>query len=526
MLAPFLSAYFTLNLLVALAWGILFLASKLRPMSQSVILRFHYFALPLVLACTLASPLMPGQNFEHSAKVWSATSLRDFSEQYKKAEGSGFLNLPAASKAVSFGTEKVGWISGGTFALLLLALAYRLTHDLRSLFRIRRRSFTVKKLAGITITTNDEITVPFTYWLPGELTLVLPTDLLGSPTDYKIAVAHELQHHRQQDTRWIYGIWMLRTLCAPNPFAHLWARWVMETQEFACDEALVHQKKVNSQAYARCLVTVAETANRQNFIPACATGLIFLAERNLLRRRIESMKQAKRTHKQTALALGAILLTALSATAYAAKGLVQDRRVTIAQAQAMKVVAQKDSSISIEVNEAVVRQLNRFLGTADGRAYMRASLQRMESHRRMVEETIARYNAPPELLALPLWESGYRNLEEAKNFMKAAGVWQFIPSTARKYGMRVDEQVDERLNVEKETDAAIRYLTSNFLFFSDWRLSLMGYNMGEGAVQKGIEKHGTRDPWKLIKLGVEGDSEYLAGFMAVLIIMKNPGSLD
>ncbi|MGE3261684.1 MAG: M56 and MltD domain-containing protein [Bacteriovoracia bacterium] len=533
MLAVILSSYLALNVLVLLAWGILVICTlalkkAASPISASALLRLHYFTLPLLLACTLASSLIPGENFRPAARVWSASSMRNFNQDYQRSEGGGFLRLNAGKKIGAMTTHKIIWAGSTLGTLLLLALALRLSRDLRALARIRKRSFLVKKIHGISITTNDEITVPFTYWIPGELTVVLPTGLLGSLVDYKIAITHELQHHRQRDTLWIYAIWLLRTSCAVNPAAHLWARWMMETQEFACDETLVDRKKVDSQAYARCLVTVAQTANRQNFIPACATGLLFLAERNILRRRIESMKNVTRMKhtKLTALALGAILLASLGATSYAAKGLVQDRRVTMAQAEAMQAIAQKDTTFPIVVNDLVLKQLNRFLGTAEGRNFMRQSLQRMKNFQGVVGDKLEKYKAPAELMAVPIVESGYQNLEQPKSGGQGAGLWQFIPSTARVFGMRVDEKIDERLNVEMETDAGIRYLSANNLQFRDWQLALMAYNMGERSVQKAIVETGSRDAWKLVRAGYENDTEYLARVTAVIIILKNPGSVD
>jgi beta-lactamase regulating signal transducer with metallopeptidase domain len=66
-------------------------------------------------------------------------------------------------------------------------------------------------------------------------------------------------------------------VCVLNPAIYFWNRWIYEIQEFACDEALIGRRRVNSQAYARCLVEVAQTAIVQKKrAPVCATGLTFL----------------------------------------------------------------------------------------------------------------------------------------------------------------------------------------------------------------------------------------------------------
>lgn len=533
MLASLLSLYLSANILLALAWGILqaghWLLRKIgRPLRASASLRLHYFTLPLVVTCLLLSPLLPGQNFRPAAQVWSAGSMKSFARDYTENQRRGFFRLSSRPGSPMVKTDHLGKAGFAFAALLFAALLLHIGRDFKTILRIRRRSFTIKKIGRVVITTNGEISVPFTYWFPGGLTVVLPTSLLSNAPDTKIALTHELQHHRQGDTRWIYALWLLRAIGALNPFAHLWVRWVLETQEFACDEALVSLKKVDSKAYARCLVTVAETANRQEFYPACATGLIFLTERNLLKRRIEYMQviQGRKKSRKSALAIAAVLLATLTTATYAAKGLVQDRRVSFAQAEKMRERAQSKTDIPVVVNGPVVRQLNRLLGTQEGRTYLRASLARMEIYQEMVHRKITQAGAPAALVAVPLHESGYQNLPQRQKGGKSAGIWQFIPETARIYGLRVDQKVDERLDPEKETNAGLLYLSGLYRRFHDWQLALMAYNMGERALQNAIDESGSREPWELIRQGYEGDRDYLAGFMAMLIIQQNPDSLD
>lgn len=129
-------------------------------------------------------------------------------------------------------------------------------------------------------------------------------------------------------------------------------------------------------------------------------------------------------------------------------------------------------------------------------------------------------------LAVPLVESGYRNLKQAPRGPWGAGLWQFIPQTARNYGLRVDEKVDERLDEGKLTDAAFRYLNSNHQRFQSWELALLAYNVGENRVQQGIDGTGSRDAWTLIARGYEGDTRYLAKVMAALLILGRPEALN
>ena len=199
----------------------------------------------------------------------------------------------------------------------------------------------------------------------------------------------------------------------------------------------------------------------------------------------------------------------------------------MAQAKAMAVRAQSETGFPVVVNDLVLKQLNRYVGTTEGREFMRDSLARMKNYKIVIGDYLQKYGVPEEIMAVPIIESGYQNLTQARNTsMKAAGLWQFIPQTARNYGLRVDAEKDERLDVNLLTDAAMRYLQSNNLRFKDWHLSALAYNMGENAVQKGMDTLDSRDAWTLIRNGFEGDKDYLPKLMAAILIMRNPDSVQ
>ncbi len=141
------------------------------------------------------------------------------------------------------------------------------------------------------------------------------------------------------------------------------------------------------------------------------------------------------------------------------------------------------------------------LATPSGQAHVQASLDRYADHRRVVQRALATHDVPEALAALPVVESGYRNLDASPNLMGAAGLWQFIPPTARTYGLRVDDQVDERLDVRKASDAAARLLADLHDRYGDWGLALSAYNHGPRRVDAAIEAHDTADVWSLIELG-------------------------
>ena len=239
-------------------------------------------------------------------------------------------------------------------------------------------------------------------------------------------------------------------------------------------------------------------------------------------------KETKTTGRSISLAMGALITVAMAATAYASTGLVQDRRVTLGQANAMAEKAQSQTGFPIVVNDLVLKQLNRYVGTPEGRDFMKNSLQRMANYKSTIGSYVAKYGAPTELMAVPIVESGYQNLtqEQSGTSMKSAGLWQFIPATARNFGLRVDDQKDERLDVGLNTDAALRVLQSDKLRFNDWQLAVLAYNMGEIAVQNAINATGSRDAWNLIRKGYEGDKDYLPRVIAAILIMNNPESVE
>jgi beta-lactamase regulating signal transducer with metallopeptidase domain len=532
-LAQILSTYVTLNILVMLAFAVLWAwryltEKKDSQTSASSELRVHYIVLGAIIAITLIHPFLPKKPiFQPAAKVWSAQSIKSFPDQYKAPDKGGYLNFPVGGSMATMDAEKVSIVLLIISILVLGLGSARILKDIRTLRKIRRTSYLVRRIGQVSIFANDDIAVPFSYWFPGSSDVVIPNSILARNVDYRIAVVHELQHHRQTDTKWVYLIWILRIVCVLNPVVHLWSRWLSEIQEFACDEALVDRKKVESRQYIRCLVEVAETTVNQRFVPVCATGLTFLIERNLLKRRIEKMISANsRTKKSTGWVIGGAVVALMAATAFASQGLVQDRRVSMADAQRMADNARKQSEFPVVVNDLVLTQLNRYIGTPEGREFMRLSLQRMENYRAIVEAKISEYQVPVELAAIPIIESGYQNLDPNTTPGVGAGIWMFLAQTARQYGLRVDVQVDERLNSELLTDAAMRYLKGGKLRFNDWLLAVLGYNIGDNKVLEGIEATGSRDAWVLVRNGYENDKDYLAKLMAAILIMRNPESVE
>lgn len=112
---------------------------------------------------------------------------------------------------------------------------------------------------------------------------------------------------------------------------------------------------------------------------------------------------------------------------------------------------------------------------------------------------LASHGVPPEFLYLALLESGMN--PEAQSPAQAVGLWQFTDATARRYGLVIDDEVDERLDQLRSTGAAARYLRDLHKQFGSWELAAAAYNAGPGRVRRALAKTGAESYWDLIEVG-------------------------
>ena len=191
----------------------------------------------------------------------------------------------------------------------------------------------------------------------------------------------------------------------------------------------------------------------------------------------------------------------------------------------VQILVRNSSGFPLVANDRVLSELNGYLTSPSNRHDLRSAFRRLDRLRPALVAKLGEYHAPQDLLAVPVVESGYRNLPQSRNPLHAAGLWQFLRATGRHFGLRIDNSIDERLDELKETDAAIRYITAARMRFNDWPLALLSYNAGEETVQRWIDRTSSRDAFRLIEAGFEGDARYLAKIMAVALIIKNPSLL-
>jgi len=179
------------------------------------------------------------------------------------------------------------------------------------------------------------------------------------------------------------------------------------------------------------------------------------------------------------------------------------------------------SAIPLDMNEEVQAQINRFAGPE--RRFFIASYQRAGMYMPMIQKELKVAGLPEELIWLPLIESGYKT--QALSPARALGLWQFIPSTGYKFGLERTLYVDERLDPEKSTRAAIAYLRELHGLFGDWSTALAAYNCGEGRVLRTIRDQNINyldNFWDLYRKLPRETAQYVPRFLAVLHILKDP----
>ncbi len=494
--------------------------------------------LPSTLVIQQRTELMP-----RNAQIWSAASMQDVD---RGSEKSHRIEISVASSEVSVPLQPAITMTAGLLLMGVTLFAIALLIEAARIRRIITDAQTIARRGHVRVMCSQAVCVPFSFWLPGSHFIVLPADLILRPADLRMAIRHEAQHHRQFDTRVTYIYQLLRALFFWNPAVHWLYKSVAELQEFACDEVLIRQQKVPAHAYCVCLMRVAEAAVNPQRMSMC-TSMLGGSGRSMLKSRIEALlaERPSAGRVPVAMALGGVTLALMSGMTVAFSATIQDRRITPEVAQQMLVSARQrseflpaappqvllaavrpDDDFPLAVNERVIEQLNRLLGTPDGRAFVRSSLQRMQEHEALIVGALARYGLPAELIAVPLVESGYRNLPHDGDPRHGVGLWMFIEPTAREFGLTVNASSDERLNVALETDAAMRMFDQLYQRFGDWGLALLAYNAGERLVEQGIRATGSRDVWQIIEHGYENDPDYLARVTAVLLIMKNPTALE
>lgn len=196
------------------------------------------------------------------------------------------------------------------------------------------------------------------------------------------------------------------------------------------------------------------------------------------------------------------------------------KRILEIYASRQIVVTGQHNEIPITMNAYVKAEIKRFTGPE--RRFFIQSMERAARYRPYIIQELKKAGLPEELSWLPLVESGFKL--RALSSARALGLWQFIPSTGHKFGLNRNHYIDERMDPEKSTLAAIAYLNELHALFGDWTTALASYNCGEYRVLRTIRRQKINyldNFWDLHQNLPRETSRYVPRFLATLHIVNN-----
>ncbi len=174
------------------------------------------------------------------------------------------------------------------------------------------------------------------------------------------------------------------------------------------------------------------------------------------------------------------------------------------------------SPFQLECNEQTLSTIRFFVEKRRG--FARVVLGRSKLYFDMFEEKLAEYNLPMELKYLAVIESGLR--PTVKSRAGALGLWQFMYGTGRMFDLQENSYIDERMDPEKATDAACRYLKKLYGIYGDWNLALAAYNAGPGNVNKAIRRSGNKlTYWEVRPFLPRETQGYVPNFIAAAYLL-------
>ena len=184
------------------------------------------------------------------------------------------------------------------------------------------------------------------------------------------------------------------------------------------------------------------------------------------------------------------------------------------------------SELPLVMNTDVQRLINYFTKTRRGVQTMRVSLGRGNAYRAMIDRILEEEDVPAELFYLAMAESGFR--PKARSYAYATGMWQFISSRGKQYGLRQDRYLDLRYDAETSTRAAAKHLKDLYIEFNDWYLAMAAYNCGPNRVKSAIRRTGSRDFWTLSKRRAlpSQTRNYVPIILAMTYVGKNQDLFD
>lgn len=193
-------------------------------------------------------------------------------------------------------------------------------------------------------------------------------------------------------------------------------------------------------------------------------------------------------------------------------------KTTSSSSYILPIYLPSDFDLPLELNEMVWEHI---LCLENSKSF-KIHLERAGFYSSFMKKLLAQEGCPTDLFYLALIESGFN--PTAVSHAGAAGPWQFMPSTGKLYGLKINEWVDERLNIEKSTRAAGRHLQDLYGIFESWPLVLASYNAGPGTIKNAIARRNSNDFWTLVQYNDmrKETKKFVPTFYASMIIGKHP----
>jgi len=196
-----------------------------------------------------------------------------------------------------------------------------------------------------------------------------------------------------------------------------------------------------------------------------------------------------------------------------------ERNVNPEDVEALGETARASVGFAFKPNALIQQYINYYQGR--GRGTMEAGLRRSGRFMKMARKIFREEGVPEDMAWLGQVESAWR--PTARSWAAASGLWQFIPSTGARFGLRQSAWVDERNSFEKATRASAKYLKWLAKRYNgDWELAMGAYNTGEGNIDRAIGRAGVADFWRVYPYIAQETRNYVPNILATILVAKNP----
>lgn len=182
-------------------------------------------------------------------------------------------------------------------------------------------------------------------------------------------------------------------------------------------------------------------------------------------------------------------------------------------------VANRSLGFAFQVHPMIQQYINYYRGR--GQKTMEVGLYRSGMFMLMARRIFKEEGVPENVAWLGQVESAWK--PSAMSNMAASGLWQFIPGTGSRYGLRRTSYIDERNSFDEATRASARYLKFLYNRYGNWELAIAGYNCGEGNVDRAIRRAGVTNFWAAYPYLPQETRNYVPNILATILIANNPG---